>query len=352
MSQGGWFAVSRRVFEDADVREGALCPLSAWLHLVSLANYADNPDHDPPLRRGSLFTSAGKLRKAWRWESSSKVTARLEKWERRGLISRVSHGRGTVVTITGFERWQSAPEYDGSTTVLRRKYDGFTTDPRRSEPATIGVPEESTTEVRRKCDGSTTEVRRFYDATTKQGTSDKGTTDKGSDSLPVVESLPAADASSAPTAPDLTTKAGRERHWPIASKLPTSDGGRATYPPEFVAFRAAYPNAVKRAPSKLTYVAWRKLVISGVEPDTLRAAAERYAKDIGGPKFARRCHGPNGWLAGDEWREYAGAAHRDNPTAPQETDNRTDDERLSAMFGGLRLQVERATDEEMENLDW
>ncbi len=352
MSQGGWFAVSRRVFEDADVREGALCPLSAWLHLVSLANYADNPDHDPPLRRGSLFTSAGKLRKAWRWESSSKVNARLEKWQRRGLISRVSHGRGTVVTITGFERWQSASAYDESTTVLRRKYDGFTTDPRRSEPATIDVSEESTTEVRRKCDGSTTEVRRFYDATTKQGTIDKGTTDKGSNSLPVVESLPDATASSAPTAPDLTTKAGRERHWPIASKLPTSDGGRAQYPAEFVAFRAAYPNAVKRAPSKLTYAAWRKLVISGVEPDTLRAAAERYAKDIGGPKFARRCHGPNGWLAGDEWREYAGGAHRDNPTAPQETDNRTDAERLSAHFGGLRLQVEMATDEEMENLDW
>ena len=31
----------------------------------------------------------------------------------------------------------------------------------------------------------------------------------------MVESLPAADAPSAPTAPDLTTKAGRERHWPI-----------------------------------------------------------------------------------------------------------------------------------------
>ena len=140
MSQGGWFAVSRRVFEDADVREGALCPLSAWLHLVSLANYADNPDHDPPLRRGSLLTAAGERRKAWRWESSSKVTARLEKWERRGLFSRVSHGRGTVVTITGFERWQSAPEYDGFTTVLRRKYDGFTTQLQNKRQVTREQP--------------------------------------------------------------------------------------------------------------------------------------------------------------------------------------------------------------------
>ena len=308
----------------------AMTEREAVLDLCSRFWFGDEPS-ESGLEKGQTRATLAQLADAWGWERqrARRLIGRLVK---AGEISTENLGRCTLITCAQTShkvRTKSAQTPHNRTERNQRVASG-----KRTKSA------QSPHKLRTKS------------ARNQERDKIQGTRDKGSDSLPVVESLPDATASSAPTAPDLTTKAGRERQWPIASKLPTSDGGRATYPPEFVAFRAAYPNAVKRAPSKLTYVAWRKLVISGVEPDTLRAAAERYAKDIGGPKFARRCHGPNGWLAGDEWREYAGAAHRDNPTAPQETDNRTDDERLSAMFGGLRLQVERATDEEIESIDW
>ena len=44
-----WFAVARDVFTHPDVRRGPLCDVAAWLHLVSLANHANNMIHSPPM---------------------------------------------------------------------------------------------------------------------------------------------------------------------------------------------------------------------------------------------------------------------------------------------------------------
>jgi len=302
----GWIAVSRRVFAHEALRRGPLCDVAAWLELVARANYEANPAHDPPLDRGEACVTAGRLADAWSWERGE-VRNALARWERAGMISSRSVGRATIVRVLNYDAFQ-APIHA----------------PTVRQPCAKRAPTEpsNSSDLQGKSANDAPTMRQPCATITEQ--ENKRTKEQ---EIKTIRALPVVAAGAAPvtdegkgekvaTAVDLSTKAGRSRAYPPLSSLPRS-GTRYEYPPAYVAFRDAYPDAARRAPAPATYQDWRALVVGGVDPDTLERAARAHAIESGG-KFARRCHGPSGWLRAGDWEGYAsGPARRPNPVSEQ-----------------------------------
>jgi len=111
-----------------------------------------------------------------------------------------------------------------------------------------------------------------------------------------------ATAAAEPVPVDLTTKAGRRRHWPAKAKLPKVDG-RSVYPVEFERFRDAYPFPAKRCQPGATYPTWRKVVVEAEGlADELVTAANAYAKERGcdrdGAQYTKNA---TTWLNAESW---------------------------------------------------
>ena len=63
-----WVPVAHDLIEDPDVwgREPrTLDAASAWIWVLTHANWRDNPKHRPPLRAGQLLSTRGKMATAW-----------------------------------------------------------------------------------------------------------------------------------------------------------------------------------------------------------------------------------------------------------------------------------------------
>ena len=293
MSAGGWFAVARGVFAHGDVRRGPLCDVAAWLELVSRAAYRDSPRHDPPLARGQLVTTAGALASAWGWERGE-VRNALARWERAGLIECRSLGRATLVTVVGFERWQGASPASETTK---------TDAPTVRQPCANRAPKEASVSngLQDEYANRAPTVRQPCATIIEQENKEQRTRATIGQAA-----SPLGDASAPP---DPSTKAGRARLYPPLAALPR-EGTRYVYPEPFERFRAAYPDSARRAPGPATYRDWRALVVAGADPEALVRAATGHAIESGG-KFARRAHGPSGWLRSGEWEALADAAPRD-----------------------------------------
>lgn len=291
----GWIAVSRRVFAHDTLRRGPLCEVAAWLELVARANYEANPTHDPPLDRGDACVTAGRLATSWGWERGE-VRNALARWERAGMIASRSVGRATIVRVLNYDAFQSPIHA-----------------PTVRQPCANDAPKERSDNAGLHAESANRAptVRQPCATITEQ--ENKRTRDNRS-----LRSSSACDAAAAPpggegageaveVVPDLSTKAGRGRAYPLLSAVPRR-GARYEWPEAFGAFLAAYPNRA-RAPGPATYSSWRRLVIDGVEPATLQRAVEIYADTAlarsPGGEYVRRAHGPSGWLAAGEWEIYA-----------------------------------------------
>ena len=111
MIDNGWIKARRfwwssRLFKR---RPGdRLSPFEFWIWLCFEANWDDNPRHNPPLFRGDLLSTRGKLAKVANW-TTSEVRSFLDRVERAGLIKTRAIGRGTVISIIDYESAQPAP---------------------------------------------------------------------------------------------------------------------------------------------------------------------------------------------------------------------------------------------------
>ena len=111
MIDNGWIKARRfwwssRLFKR---RPGdRLSPFEFWIWLCFEANWDDNPRHNPPLFRGDLLSTRGKLAKVANW-TTSEVRSFLDRVERAGLIKTRAIGRGTVISIVDYESAQPAP---------------------------------------------------------------------------------------------------------------------------------------------------------------------------------------------------------------------------------------------------
>ena len=111
MIDNGWIKARRfwwscRLFKR---RPGdRLSPFEFWVWLCFEANWDDNPRHNPPLFRGDLLSTRGKLAKVANW-TTSEVRSFLDRVERAGLIKTRAIGRGTVISIVDYESAQPAP---------------------------------------------------------------------------------------------------------------------------------------------------------------------------------------------------------------------------------------------------
>lgn len=101
--RAGWVALHRSIFDDAP---RPFCEGFAWAYTFAFATYRDRPDYSPPLTRGQLATTAGKLATAWGWERQ-RVRDTLRRWERAGQISTQGAGRCTVLTVVNYDVHQS-----------------------------------------------------------------------------------------------------------------------------------------------------------------------------------------------------------------------------------------------------
>lgn len=258
---GGWFAVSREIFDHEDLRDGPLCSVAAFEWLVAKAAYHARPDFCPPLERGQYATTQTKLATAWEW-SVSAVKSKLRKWERKGLITTNGVGRCTIVTIVAYEKWQ-------------------------------GTHPEKVTQTSSKRDPSVTQTS----SATKRHDDTMTRSVETSANASVL-----ATAAAEPVPVDLTTKSGRRRHWPAKAKLPKVDG-RSVYPVEFERFRDAYPFPAKRCQPGATYPTWRKVVVEAEGlADELVTAANAYAKERGcdrdGAQYTKNA---TTWLNAESW---------------------------------------------------
>ena len=297
--------MARDVFEHDVVRRSPLCEVAAWLHLVSLANYADNAQHSPPLLRGQVCTSAGKLARAWGWERS-RVKSEVARWERAGMLTKEGVGHATIYTITGFDSWQSegrktrtsdepvtnqsrtTHEPDGSRCDAGLR--GGVNHPRTSHEPEVNQPRTATT---RHVDNRHEDKENRSVAT-----------------LPISSGEPDTSLGVEPSGqgePDLTTVAGRKRAWPALSALPRKNG-RRQYPAEFTAFRAAYPFPTERATPGDTYPAWRTHAVEGAgNAEAMLAGARAYRSKIDRDGTeARYTKMAATWIRAEGWIGMAG----------------------------------------------
>ena len=287
---GGWFAVSREIFDHEDLRDGPLCSVAAFEWLVAKAAYHARPDFCPPLERGQYATTQTKLATAWEW-SVSAVKSKLRKWERKGLITTNGVGRCTIVTIVAYEKWQGTHPEKVTQTSSKRDPSVTQTSSKLVE-AKQRVAEQMT-QTSSKRDPSVTQTS----SATKRHDDTMTRSVETSANASVL-----ATAAAEPVPVDLTTKSGRRRHWPAKAKLPKVDG-RSVYPVEFERFRDAYPFPAKRCQPGATYPTWRKVVVEAEGlADELVTAANAYAKERGcdrdGAQYTKNA---TTWLNAESW---------------------------------------------------
>lgn len=107
----GWIKLHRKILdselwnhsEPFGVRD-------AWIDLLLLANHADKRilfDGEPyTVKCGQRMTSIRKLSQRWKW-SKERVARYLKTLETEGMITRVRHRNGTLLTIVNYGKYQS-----------------------------------------------------------------------------------------------------------------------------------------------------------------------------------------------------------------------------------------------------
>ena len=281
--------------------------------------YGDKPSRTG-LEKGQTRAPLGQLADAWGWPRQ-RVRHFLAKLSREGQIATKSEGRCTLISCAQLA-------HNLRTTRAQAAHNP------NEEKQTL-AERERTTRAQTPHNPRTTCARNQERdrETERQREEIKRTKEQEINSLPTVESLsggPDTSAGVEPVRHDLTTKAGRSRHWPEQSKLPTKqvakkDGGTRTvtdWPDGFARFRAAYPKgkcedtgkSQNRCPPG-AYKDWRYLVVAmGVDPDDLVRAATAYGRTAWARQGrVRRCHGPSGWLRQGEYEEFIGAAEPEPP---------------------------------------
>lgn len=132
MKQGRrWVAIDSAIFLDPIVGDGPLCESAAWIWMITAANWRDNQQHDPPLRRGQILVRPSMLVREWRWQDRKNPTQDvrnlLRRWERGGKITmqqaKGSRRRGSIVTLVAYDPWQS-PGRDESNFVPQSQPNG------------------------------------------------------------------------------------------------------------------------------------------------------------------------------------------------------------------------------------
>ena len=253
-----WVPVAHDLIEDPDVwgREPrTLDAASAWIWVLTHANWRDNPKHRPPLRAGQLLSTRGKMATAWGC-SRGAVNRRLRRWQAAGLVELEDVGRATLITVCAWGRWQpDLGDQQGIRKGSTRDQQGIKLPPQDRTPTPQGDQQGINKGSERDQQGiATTEQDHQIPHTNDQKTSP----------------------------PNLATRAGRERAYPAKARLARS-GSRLVYPEPFDRLLAAYPTPSQRgrlAPAA-AYPVWRARAIEGEDvADRIITEARAFARSF------------------------------------------------------------------------
>jgi len=253
-----WVPVAHDMIEDPDVwgREPrTLDAASAWVWVLTHANWRDNPKHRPPLRAGQLLSTRGKMATAWGC-SRGAVNRRLRRWQTAGLVELEDVGRATLITVCAWGRWQpDLGDQQGIRKGSTRDQQGIKLPPQDRTPTPQGDQQGINKGSERDQQGI---------ASTEQD-----------------HQIPHTNDQKTPP-PNLATRAGRERAYPAKARLARS-GSRLVYPEPFDRLLAAYPTPSQRgrlAPAA-AYPVWRARAIEAEDvADRIITEARAFARSF------------------------------------------------------------------------